>query len=65
MSKKIRYPNGFIGHVSDAAAEVLAQRPGHAIVLDRPGAPPIENTPATIEAARAEINRNAELAARS
>jgi hypothetical protein len=36
MSKFIRYPNGFIGSCNDKVAEVLAARPGHAIVRIRP-----------------------------
>jgi len=42
MSKKIRYPNGFVGVVSDRAAETLATRPGHAIVRERPDTPEAE-----------------------
>jgi hypothetical protein len=38
MSKRIRFPNGYIGTVSDKVAEILATRPGHAIIRDRPGA---------------------------
>lgn len=34
MSKRIQYPNGFVGFASDAAAAVLAQRPGHKILGD-------------------------------
>jgi hypothetical protein len=38
MSKRVRFPNGYIGTVSDKVAEILATRPGHAIIRDRPGA---------------------------
>lgn len=32
MSKKIQYPNGFVGFASDKAAEVLAKRKGFKIL---------------------------------
>lgn len=36
MSVMIKYPNGHIGTVSDAVAEILEKRPGHEIVADAP-----------------------------
>lgn len=34
MSKKVKYPNGYIGFASDSAAKVLAKKPDHKIVGD-------------------------------
>lgn len=36
MSKRVRYPDGAVVVVSDEVAEILAARPGHAIVRTRP-----------------------------
>lgn len=36
MSVLIKYPNGFVGTVSDKVAEILEKRPGHEIVADGP-----------------------------
>ncbi len=36
MSVMIKYPNGYVGTVSDAVAEILEKRPGHEIVADAP-----------------------------
>lgn len=47
MSKRIRYPNGFIGIASDEVAAILAQRPGHVILTDRPPDPPRKPEPKT------------------
>ena len=32
MSKRVRYPNGFIGFASDKVAAILEKRPGYKIV---------------------------------
>jgi hypothetical protein len=32
MSKKVRYPNGFVGVANDKVAEILEKRPGYKIV---------------------------------
>lgn len=45
MSKRIRYPNGYIGVVSDEVAAILATRPGHVVLTDRPPDPPKKPTP--------------------
>jgi hypothetical protein len=34
MSKRVRYPNGFIGVASDKVAAILEKRPGYKIVGD-------------------------------
>ena len=62
MSKYLRYPNGYVGVVSDAVAAILATRPGHAIIEPRPDqigtaeelAPPV-NSPATIARVNAKM----------
>jgi hypothetical protein len=36
MSKKIKFPSGHIGVVSDKVAEVLAKRKDHKLVEDKP-----------------------------
>jgi hypothetical protein len=32
MSKKVKYPNGYIGVASDKAAAILAKKKGHEIL---------------------------------
>lgn len=34
MSKRVQYPNGYVGVASDKAAAVLAKKPGHKVVGD-------------------------------
>lgn len=34
MSKKLQYPNGYVGVVSDAVAVILAKRKGHTVLGD-------------------------------
>ena len=34
MSKRVKYPNGFIGFASDKVAAILEKRPGYKIVGD-------------------------------
>lgn len=46
MSKKIQYPDGYVGVVSDAVAEILGQRKGHKILAEKPEPPkPFEAKP--------------------
>ncbi len=32
MSKKVQYPDGYIGVANDKAAAILARKPGHKII---------------------------------
>jgi len=34
MSKKLQYPNGYVGAVSDKVSEILAKREGHKVMDD-------------------------------
>ncbi len=60
MSKHLQYPNGFVGVVSDAVADILCMRPGHSIVQPRPGSNVAPKTsPATLARIKAETEQDA------
>lgn len=66
MSKKVKFPDGAITQVSDAVAQILAQRPGHRIVgegepFHGPQSPAIPRPDALVDAdARLRLRVTAE-----
>ena len=47
MSKKVRLPSGYVATVSDKVAAILATRPGHTVLSERPADPVRPAKPAT------------------
>jgi hypothetical protein len=51
MSKRVQFPNGYIGTVSDKVAAILAKREGHKVFTEQGKPAPAEKTAAEKAAA--------------
>ena len=60
MSVQLRFPNGYIGTVSEGVAAILCTRPGHAIVRPKPDGSLARNTPDELARIKAEAQAKAE-----